>query len=173
MSKEQLFTHNQVKGQFAIVLGGLAKERAFGMFFGDGLHLVNEEAGISGQPDGTFVSAESLATGQAQFVEGAHEGYLELLGSPDMVLEVVSASSVHKDKVVLREAYWQAGIKEYWLVDARRTPLHFDIFRHAPKGYVSGRGQAGWIKSTVFGKSFRLTQQSGAGGFPEYTLAVR
>src|SRR5256885_8764701 len=50
------------------------------------------------------------------------EGYLELEGTPDMVLEVVSESSVQKDTKRLRQLYWQAGIREYWLVDARREP---------------------------------------------------
>jgi hypothetical protein len=43
-------------------------------------------------------------------IEGKEEGHVELEGSLDMVLEVVSASSVHKDTVVLRRAYWQAGM---------------------------------------------------------------
>ena len=36
-------------------------------------------------------------------------GYLELEGVPDMVLEVVSRSSVRKDTVLMRQAYWRAA----------------------------------------------------------------
>jgi Uma2 family endonuclease len=90
-----------------------------------------------------------------------------------MVLEVVIASSVQKDTVVLRQSYWQANIPEYWLVDARRGPIRFDILRHAGKGYVATRKRDGWLKSAVFGKSFHLSQRVNAVGHPEYSLAVR
>jgi len=52
---------------------------------------------------------------------------LELEGTPDMVLEVVSASSVVKDTETLLQLYWQAGIPEYWLVDARGEALEFTV----------------------------------------------
>ena len=94
-------------------------------------------------------------------------------GSPDMVLEVISDSSTRKDLVVLRQAYWEAGVREYWLVDARRGPLKFDILRRTAKGYAATRKQDGWLKSAVFGKAFRLAQRRNARGHPEFTLEVR
>jgi len=95
------------------------------------------------------------------------------MGSPDMVLEVVSPSSVEKDTVILRQLYWKAGVREYWLVDPRGLELHFDILRHAEKSYVATRRQQGWLKSAVFGKSFRLTKRNDTRGNPVFTLEVR
>ena len=68
---------------------------------------------------------------------------------------------------------WKAGVREYWLVDARKELLQFDILRHTSRGYVATRKRDGWMKSAVFGKSFRLTQQPNGMGHPDYTLAVR
>src|SRR5262249_21528154 len=102
--------------------------------------------------------------GWVRLVEGMAEGYVLLDGSPDMVLEIVSSSSVRKDTKVLREAYWEAGIREYWLVDARQEPPKFDIFRHTSKGYVATRKQDAWIKSKILGKAFRLAQSTSARG---------
>jgi Uma2 family endonuclease len=90
-----------------------------------------------------------------------------------MALEVMSESSVRKDTDRLRELYWRAGITEYWLVDARDLQISFVILRRTAKGYVQVPKQAGWQKSTVFGKSFKLTVRDDEDGFPEYTLAVR
>ena len=90
-----------------------------------------------------------------------------------MVLEVTSPSSLHKDTVVLRDLYWAAGIREYWLVDVRADPLQFDVLRRGKGGYLRGRKTAGWVRSTVFANSFRLSQQTDRLGYPEYTLAVR
>ena len=90
-----------------------------------------------------------------------------------MVLEVVSPTSRQKDTVVLRDLYWRAGVAEYWLVEPRRDDLAFDVLRHGPKGYLATRKQGGWLKSNVFGKSFRVTRDTDPRGDPVYTLAVR
>jgi Uma2 family endonuclease len=173
MSKEQIFTHLAVKREFYYVLTGLVKTQDLGLFLPDGLLLSNVAADISGKPDATFVSTASIQSKQVQLIEGWDGGFVEMEGAPDMVLEVVSASSVHKDTVVLRQAYWQAGIREYWLVDARQETVHFDILRRTAKGYAATRKRDGWLKSVVFDKSFQLTQRVNALGHPEYTLAVR
>lgn len=171
MSKEQL-AHNQVKGTTGSVLMNLAGEGDAGMYFPDGYYLSNDIVGLSTNPDGMFASAESLRIGRVRLVKGVKEGYVELQGSPDMALEVISQSSLHKDTDGLRELYWQAGIREYWLIDVRGE-LEFNILRHTAKGYVATRKQGGWVKSSVFGKSFRLTEQANSFGYPRYTLEVR
>jgi hypothetical protein len=173
MSKEQIYTHVQVKTKFIIVVGGLVEAKHSGLFLADGAYLTNFDADISGNPDALFVANATLASGRVRLIEGAEEGFVELEGTPDMVLEVISQSSVNKDAVVLKVAYWQAGIGEYWLVDARKEPLRFDIFRHTAKGYVSTRKQGGWLKSEVFGKSFRLTRRTDGLGHPAFVLAMR
>jgi len=173
MSKEQVFTHNQLKQEFNLVLGGLVKADRLGRFFPDGLFLTNDRAQLACQPDGTFVRRRTLKSGRVRLVEGEKEGYLELEGTPDMVLEIVSASSVEKDKGTLVDLYWRAGIPEYWVVDPRAARLEFDIFRHVAGGYEATRRQGGWLKSGVFGKTFRLSQHLDDMGNPEYSLSVR
>lgn len=173
MSREQIFTHVHVKTQYAVVLGGVANDDHTGLYLTDGAFLTNRDADISGKPDGMFVSYEAMEKGLLRLIEGHEEGILEIDGSPDMVLGILSKSSVQKDTEILFDAYWQANIREYWLVDARQMPLRFDIYRHAAKGYVATRKQNGWVKSAVFGKSFRLTQKTHKLGHPEFTLAVR
>ncbi len=112
MSKEQVYSHNHVKTEFARVLAGLVKQRRLGRYFGDGLFLTNVEADICTKPDGTFVSREAFDESRVRLIEGATEGFVEIEGTPDMVLEVVSGSSVSKDCQWLRDLYWKAGIPE-------------------------------------------------------------
>ena len=90
-----------------------------------------------------------------------------------MVMEILSKSSEEKDTVLLKTAYWEAGIREYWLIDARKEPLQFDIFRRGPRSYSATRKQEGWVKSSVFGKSFRLSALPDESGHPYYTLEMR
>jgi Uma2 family endonuclease len=173
MSKEQVFSHILVKTKIAMRLALLAEEEKLGLYLSDGLLLSNFAADISGNPDGTFLSYDTLRSDRVRLIEGKRGGVTEIQGSPDMVLEVVSDSSVQKDYELLRRAYWEADIREYWLVDARKTPPRFDLLRHGARGYAAVRKQAGWTRSGVFGKLFRLTQTQDVLGHPEFTLAVQ
>jgi Uma2 family endonuclease len=173
MSKEQIFTHVRVKTRFTRVLDLLAEQEQIGMYLTDGVLLSNFAGDVCGNPDGLFLSTATLASDRVRLIEGKEEGFVELQGSPDMVLEIVSTGSEHKDNVVLKKAYHEAGIREYWLVDVRQEAIVFDIFRHTERGYVRGSKQQGWGKSAVFGKSFRLSRQVGPQGHPDYSLEVR
>ena len=173
MSKEQIFSHLALKNEFNMTLGALAKAGRLGLYLPDGLLLSNVAADVSGNPDATFISYAALDANRVRLTEGKEHGYVEVEGSPDMVLEVVSDSSTRKDLVVLRQAYWEAGVREYWLADARQSALNFDILRRTAKGYVATRKRDGWLKSAVFGKSFRLLRQINARRHPEYSLEVR
>src|SRR5262245_44709545 len=136
--------HNQIKGVIAIVVGGLVLAEKLGRYFHDRMFLTNLEAGISTEPDGMFVSRNALKAGRVSLLEG--EESLEVIGTPDMTLEVVSPTTLHKDTVVLREQYWQAGVAEYWLV--RQLPdssFDLEILRHTTAGYVPVRKSRGWV----------------------------
>ena len=172
-SKEQFFSHNRIKTEFTRVLGNIAKKKRLGSYCSDGLLLSNEAADLSGNPDGIFVANSSFRSGKVQLIEGAESGFVEMEGSPDMVLEVVSDSSERKDSETLHELYWQAGIREYWLVDARGDRLEFDIFRRTSRGYSATPKIGGWMKSAVFGHAFRLARRTDELGHPEFTLKVR
>lgn len=173
MSREQLFSHVSIKSEFTAILRPLVKEGRLGHYFGDGAYISNPKADLSAKPDGCFVSQRGLDSGRARFVKGKRRGFVEIEGSPDMVLEVVSDSSVEKDTVRLFDLYWQAGVTEYWLVDARGDQLSFDINRRTPEGFVATSRRQGWVKSDVFGKSFRLTTEADDTDQPDYTLSVR
>src|SRR5262249_22600433 len=173
MSKQQAFTHIDVKGAIFAVLYFVVKEGKLGRVFTDGFLFTNLDADISGPPDGIFMSRRTMDSERVRLITGAVEGVVEVQGSPDMVLEVVSDSSVKKDTVTLFDAYWKAGVTEYWLVDARRDQLQFDIFRHGAKGYKPSPKKHGWMSSGVFKKSFRMTVAKDDSGHPEFTLDVR
>jgi hypothetical protein len=60
MSKEQLFSHNQVKTELTRVLAALVKTGQLGRYYSDGAYLSNVDTEVSNQPDGIFVSTESF-----------------------------------------------------------------------------------------------------------------
>ncbi len=172
MSPEELLTHNRVTGELAAVLTTLLKARPMGYFFHDRALVTCPSAELSTEPDGCFVSFESLKSGRVRLVEG-NEGYVEMEGAPDMVLEVVSPSSVRKDTVTLRELYGRAGVDEYWLVDARGTKPKFDILRPRGGRLAAAPSRRGWLASAIFGRSFRLVRRIDEMGHPSYLLDCR
>jgi len=172
MSPEDLYRHNHVKTRFSTLLDGMVTARRLGRYFSDGALLSNVAADLSTVPDGLFVTWRSLKAGRLRHVRGT-EGFIEFEGTPDLVLEVVSKHSVRKDTVVLPELYWRAGIPEYWLVDARGERPRFEILRRALSGYRKSPSRAGWTRSGILKRSFRLLKLEDRLGNPEFTLSVR
>lgn len=96
------------------------------------------------------------------------------IGAPDWILEIVSPSSVKKDKQVLLENYFTAGIPEYWLVDALEEETEFTILISGNTEYVSAPiSEDGWAQSPLFGRWFKLTRARDQVGLWEYTLTTR
>ena len=61
--------------------------------------------------------------------------FVELKGTPDLVVEIVSDDSFAKDTRRLPRPYFRAGIPEFWLIDARGERLRFEIHRRGKKGF--------------------------------------
>jgi Uma2 family endonuclease len=173
LSMEELLTHNRVKVAYTAALGTLSQQTKLGSFVADRMRWSNVEADLSTEPDGLFYTWATLQSGRMRFVPDAHGGVMELEGTADMVLEIVSASSVTKDTVRLQDLYWRAGVTEYWLVDARAETPRFEILGHTPSGYVAVQPKNGWLTSAVFGRVFRLTRQADPLGHPLYVLETR
>jgi Uma2 family endonuclease len=175
MSNEEINSHVALKTRLISTLDALVDQGKLGKFYGDGVLLVNEEGQVSNNPDAVFLSRASLEARRVRLVprKGAEHLYRELEGTPDWVLEVVSDGSVTKDTVQLRDAYHRAGIPEYWLVDARKEELSFQVLLHRKNGFVAATKRDGWQRSRVFARSFRLERSLDEFGLWEYRLHVR
>ena len=170
---EEFYEHGQVKNEVARVISNLFKESKAGLFAPDGTRFTSPRARLSTEPDGLVLLHESIRSGRVRFVSGKSGRNTEVLGTPDLVIEIVSPSSEEKDAERLLAAYFKAKIPEYWLIDVRDGTNRFDIFRRKPTSYVASRKSDGWQKSPVLGRSFRLTATTDVSGNPDYTLEVR
>jgi Uma2 family endonuclease len=133
----------------------------------------NQECQFTTTPDAIFASNEAFRSDRVWLTGGPHTLDTEWMGTPDLVIEVVSQWSEDKDTEWLMSAYWNAGIPEYWVIDARKDPLRFDILKRKGKEYTPTRRIGGWVKSAVLGRSFRLVAFTNQLGHPDYTLEVR
>jgi hypothetical protein len=97
---------------------------------------------------------------------------IELEGTPDVVLEIVSDTSVAKDTKRLRELYWRAGVPEYWLVDARSPEPRFEILCHTPAGYVAAEARSNGLMSAILGRAVQLNRSTDPLGRPSFDVRL-
>jgi Uma2 family endonuclease len=175
MSPEEIETHAKVKAEITYAIVALNKKLKLGEFYPDGVLLTNVDANLSTEADSAFATWETLESGRVRLIprEGKQGQYIEMEGSPDWVLEIVSEHSVRKDTVRLRERYHRAGIGEYWLIDARAEEIEFTILLHGKGGYREAEGKKGWQTSPLFKRRFRLVRRRGRRNHWEYTLQVK
>ncbi|MDB5307509.1 MAG: hypothetical protein JWO38_1711 [Gemmataceae bacterium] len=173
LSVERFFDHGQVKVEVSRVLSNLLKESRLGRFAPDGTRYTHLGTQLSTEPAGLVIATEAFIARRVELVSGKRGKDTELIGTPDVVIEIVSPSSVDKDTEWLMSAYYDAEIPEYWLIDARDGEIRFDIFRRGKRGYTASRKQDGWVKSPMLGRSFRLVRGEDEAGNPEFTLHVR
>jgi Uma2 family endonuclease len=119
LTLEQADTHNEIKGEIAAVLGSFARTAPKGRYLTDGMLITHVGARLSTVPDGSFYLLTSEAAGRIVRIPNVRGvGCVELQGTLDMVLEVVSESSVEKDTVTMPALYHAAGVPEFWRVNA-------------------------------------------------------
>jgi Uma2 family endonuclease len=170
LSREEFLTHNQVKAAVDFAIMSVTQPASLGRHVRDRMLLRNAAANLSTEPDGLFFTWETMGSGRLRLVEKPVSGFLELVGTPDLVMEIVSKTSVDKDTVLLRDLYWRAGIAEYWLIDVRDATRSFEILRATPDRYVATKAVDGWVRSAVLGKRFQLQEKADPLGHPQFIV---
>lgn len=163
MSPEDLLTHGIPKTAITAALFFLVDGDDRGEVYVDRARLSSAPADLSAEPDVVVVLWESLEAGRVRYVpatSGKAGRYVEMEGSPDLVVELISDGSVKKDTVKLPGLYAKAGIPEMWLVDARDEKLSFQVHCLKSGLYVRQAEDAnGWRLSPLLGRRVRLTRR--------------
>jgi Uma2 family endonuclease len=173
MSPESIDTHNRVKVEVTSALHTLVRAMDIGEVFADRALLTHEAARLSTEPDAMLATWETLSSGRLKSVpkKNRPDDAIELVGTPDLVVEIVSDSSVRKDLVALRERYARAGIPEYWLIDARGEDIRFEILVLGEDGYAPSAPSGEPQPSPLLGRAFELTRAKSRIGTWIYTLS--
>jgi Uma2 family endonuclease len=172
MSPEEPRSHSIVKVAVSKTLQIVVSEQDRGEVYSDRTRLTNARAGLSAEPDILVVLWDTFDSGRARLLPAQRSPDLvpTLDGSPDLVVEVVSNSSVRKDTVLFPPLYAKAGIPEHWLVDARGD-VQFEIFTLRGDAYVAVPSDPdGWTPSPVLRGRFRLVRLRTRGGNWRYVL---
>ena len=163
MSPEDIFCHGVLKAEVAAVLQRRIKALDLGLLLIDSTRVVSQDAELSVEPDIVFVSRDAIRAGRVRFVPkatGEPGRFVEIEGAPDLVVEIVSDTSVDKDTRRLPAAYYAAGVRELWLLDARGPRVTFVIHARGDSGFVpAGSPTAETQHSAVLGCGYRLASR--------------
>jgi Uma2 family endonuclease len=174
MSPERIDSHNKIKTEVVQVIAGFVQREKLGEFYSDRAWIINLDAGVSNEPDAAFATWETLKSKKlAPPDDRADDDRYELIGTPDWVCEIVSNSSEKKDYRTLLKAYHKAGIREYWIIDAREEEIEFQLLAWGPSGYRAAEPRDGWLASPVFGREFQLSRSRNEIGRWDYELRQR
>ena len=173
MSPDEIYGHGGVRMEVSGVLWQLVKQEKSGEVYSDRTRIVSTSANLSAEPDVVFVTNQSLDSGRVRRIpmSGEVRRFIEFEGAPEMVAEIVSDSSVTKDKRRLAAAYFTAGVEEYWIIDARRSDLFFQIYRRGVGQFEPVIADSeGYQQSSVFQRRFKLERALNSRGDWMYDL---
>jgi Uma2 family endonuclease len=177
MSPEDLFTHGTLKLQIAGRIEDRVLEQELGYAFCAETRISSVSGDLSAEPDVVVITRTSINNGSVKLVPkaSAKKGrFVEIEGAPDLVAEIVSDSSVIKDTQRLPEAYFEAGVKEFWLVDARGDELIFRLQRRGANSFLAAPiDDDGYQFSQVLDAWYQLERHEDSQGFWRYRLRMK
>ncbi len=131
--------HQLISGNLEIVLALHVRSRDLGVI----LHapcdvLLSEEDVV--QPDILFVRKERAGiTGQAN-----------IKGAPDLVVEILSASTRSRDLELKRKTYARFGVQEYWIVDPDEETVEILVWHEAGYQRAATYSKPDTVSSPLF-----------------------
>jgi len=119
MTPAPVVRHQRVSKRLEMALTRILEHSGHGEVFRAPLLVEFPGTGDRVQPDILFVSKERRAI----------IGEKAVLGAPDLVVEILSPSTAHRDRGIKLDLYARRGVREYWIVDPEEDVV--DVWRFA------------------------------------------
>jgi Uma2 family endonuclease len=116
--------HNELAHELEHIIRNYVRTKRLGRVSGDILVILDEERDLSYAPDIVFVATEHL--------DRIREG--RVYGAPDLVVEVLSPTTAHRDVGIKKRVYHAYGVQWYWVVDMERKTV--EEYRWTEEGYL-------------------------------------
>jgi Uma2 family endonuclease len=174
MSPEDFFTHGTLKTEVSGEIRIRVNQLDLGHTLIAETRITSVSADLSAEPDIVVITHQALDDGRVRLVpkaSGEPDRFIEVEGAPDLIVEIVSDSSVKKDTERLPSAYYRAGVREFWLIDARSQQLFFQIHHRGSRSFdaVPVRSD-GFQRSDVLDLSCQLDRHRHSRGHWVYQL---
>jgi Uma2 family endonuclease len=118
VSPSPIDRHQRALARIHLALGPFVRDRGLGEVFFAPFDVILSETDVV-EPDLLFISTARLSILSGGYVHGA----------PDLLVEILSPSSIRYDAVTKLRLYEKFGVGEYWLVDPEREQI--EVFRLA------------------------------------------
>lgn len=100
--------HQRISRRLEALMYKYLENRKLGELFHAPVDVVLDETTVV-QPDILFISQKNL-----QILQKEHSG---IMGTPDLVIEIISPSSFYRDLHEKKDLYEKFHIPEYWIID--------------------------------------------------------
>jgi Uma2 family endonuclease len=132
--------HQNISMNLSIQLGTFIKNSGLGKLFAVPIDVfLNDTNAV--QPDLVFVAKENQ-----EMV--TNDG---IMGVPDLVVEIISPSSVLKDSVDKKNLYERLNVKEYWIIDPQYQDIEVYTVQNGRYELLSDVTMfEGTLKSSIF-----------------------
>jgi Uma2 family endonuclease len=132
--------HQRVSIKLLIKLAKYIEEKNLGELFHAPYDVYLDEYNAGIQPDLLFVSHDR------SFVIKENNG---LVGSPDLVVEILSKGTTNKDRGIKKDIYEQFAVREYWIVDPQNRSIEVYRIEQGRYRLFSFAEEEGVVKSSV------------------------
>jgi Uma2 family endonuclease len=118
MSPPAKFRHGFVEGNLHRLIAPSVHAAGSGITLGSSAGF-DLPTGDTLEPDFSFISRERWQAGPQP--SPGDKGFTRIV--PDLAIEILSATSVRRDRIEKRLIYARCGVREYWLIDPTRGEI--------------------------------------------------
>jgi Uma2 family endonuclease len=118
MSPAPTLAHQAVSMRLSLLLGNHFRERRCQVFAAP-VDVALAAAEAADDEIDTVVQPDLVVVCDPNKLRGSH-----VRGAPDLVVEIVSPTSVRRDERIKRDRYQRAGVQEYWIVHPEDHVVH-------------------------------------------------
>ncbi|HID54548.1 MAG TPA: Uma2 family endonuclease [Anaerolineae bacterium] len=124
------YDHQFIVATLSRLMGNFAADKQMGVIITAPFEVHLPGIAKPVQPDILFIAKDRIPSPGTQIFEGA----------PDLIVEVLSPSSLRLDQHVKFGAYEQAGVREYWIVDPKtRAITVYSLPENSPEYILLGQ----------------------------------
>ncbi|OIP41327.1 hypothetical protein AUJ95_03490 [Candidatus Desantisbacteria bacterium CG2_30_40_21] len=126
MTAAPLIYHQAISRNLAFIIWEFVKDHDIGDVFFSPIDVVFSSTNVV-QPDIIYISKERLDIKKEKAIFGA----------PDLIIEILSPTTLQMDVLLKKVLYQRFGVREYWIVDPKEQKV--DVFvleggKYEPKG---------------------------------------
>jgi Uma2 family endonuclease len=139
--------HQNIISNLVLLIGNHAKLHKSGKILTSPLDVIFEEGYNVLQPDLIYIKKENLSI----FDSNGH-----IHGVPDLLIEIISASSVSRDTVEKFKIYEKYGVSEYWIVFPEQKVIEVFVLKDGKYSLLCSTENSEGIVTSIVLQNFKF-----------------